>query len=64
MVDSAYFTEKNVKKAHGKKLSFISLVSKKHKLREICIKKVLMRNKKKQHSLMLNNRQEWTFKIQ
>ncbi len=41
VADSAFFTEKNVKKAHGKKLSFISLISKNHKLRQICIEQVL-----------------------
>lgn len=44
VADSAFFTEKNVKKAHGKKLYFISLVSEKHKLREICIEEVLKDN--------------------
>src|SRR5680860_856527 len=41
VADSAFFTEKNVKNAHGKKLSFISLVSENHKLRQICIEQVL-----------------------
>jgi len=44
VADSAFFTEQNVKKAHGKKLCFISLVSEKHKLREICIEQVLKDN--------------------
>jgi len=44
VADSAFFTENNVKKAHGKKLSFISLISEKHKLREICIEQVLKDN--------------------
>ena len=41
VADSAFFTEKNVKKAHGKDLHFISLVSENHKLRKICIEQVL-----------------------
>jgi transposase len=41
VADSAFFTQKNVKKAHGEKLSFISLVSENHKLRQICIEQVL-----------------------
>ena len=41
VADSAFFTEANVKKAHGKELRFISLVSENHKLRKICIEQVL-----------------------
>jgi len=41
VADSAFFTEANVKKAHGKGLCFISLVSENHKLRKICIEQVL-----------------------
>lgn len=41
VADSAFFTETNVKKAHGKGLNFISLVSENHKLRKICIEQVL-----------------------
>jgi len=41
VADSAFFTEANVKKAHGKGLNFISLVSENHKLRKICIEQVL-----------------------
>ena len=41
VADSAFFTEKNVKKAHGKGLRFISLVSENHKLRKTCIEQVL-----------------------
>src|SRR5665648_236237 len=42
VADSAFFTEANVKKANGKGLSFISLVSENHKLRKICIEQVLL----------------------
>ena len=41
VADSAFFTEKNVKKAHEKGLRFISLVSENHKLRKTCIEQVL-----------------------
>jgi len=41
VADSAFFTEKNVKKAHANDLRFISLVSENHKLRKICIEQVL-----------------------
>ena len=44
VADSAFFTETNVKKAHGKDLHFISLVSENHKLRKICIEQVLQNN--------------------
>src|SRR5665648_1103736 len=42
VADSAFFTEANVKKANGKGLSFISLVSENHKLRKSCIEQVLL----------------------
>jgi len=48
VADSAFFTQTNVKKAHGKNLRFISLVSENHKLRKICIEQVL------QNKQMLN----------